>query len=104
MREQAANSPSTSIDNNPFPSPEERSSWICQIRQRLILYEDENYLAIHKPADLQMDGPHGAAIHKLLLYHSFLNDNPHKMAHQFDYATSEVLLVGKSKRATSAAC
>ncbi|KAL7472512.1 hypothetical protein ACHAXS_012869 [Conticribra weissflogii] len=42
--------------------------FLQRIHSRLILYNDENYLAIHKPADLRMDGPHLATVHKLLLY------------------------------------
>jgi 23S rRNA-/tRNA-specific pseudouridylate synthase len=34
----------------------------------LVLYEDENYVAITKPPDLRMDGPHPATVHKLLTY------------------------------------
>ena len=34
----------------------------------LVLYEDENYVAIAKPPDLRMDGPHPATAHKLLTY------------------------------------
>lgn len=34
----------------------------------LVLYEDDNYVAIAKPPDLRMDGPHPATAHKLLTY------------------------------------
>ena len=34
----------------------------------LVLYEDDNYVAIAKPPDLRMDGPHPATVHKLLTY------------------------------------
>lgn len=34
----------------------------------LVLYEDEKYVAIAKPPDLRMDGPHPATAHKLLTY------------------------------------
>jgi 23S rRNA-/tRNA-specific pseudouridylate synthase len=33
-----------------------------------------------------------------------LRDDPHRMVHQLDYATSGVLLVGKNRNATSVAC
>eukprot|EP00984_Skeletonema_dohrnii_P006387 scaffold2282_cov77-Skeletonema_dohrnii-CCMP3373.AAC.11 len=39
-----------------------------RVISRLIIYNDDNYIAIHKPADLRMDGPHRATVHKLLLY------------------------------------
>ena len=38
------------------------------LRVPLILYEDENYVAIAKPPDLRMDGPYPATVHKLLTY------------------------------------
>jgi len=44
------------------------NQFLQRVRSRLILYHDDNYLAIHKPADLRMDGPHWATVHKLLLY------------------------------------
>uniref|UniRef100_A0A7S1YWM8 Pseudouridine synthase RsuA/RluA-like domain-containing protein n=1 Tax=Trieres chinensis TaxID=1514140 RepID=A0A7S1YWM8_TRICV len=34
----------------------------------LILHEDARYLALNKPPDLRMDGPHPATVHKLLTY------------------------------------
>lgn len=35
---------------------------------RLILHEDANYVALSKPPDLRMDGPHPSTVHKLLTY------------------------------------
>ena len=124
-----------------------------RVREKVVLYDDAEYLAINKPADLRMDGPSQATVHKLLLYlspppsvlrimseegsataecqvdsdddrdferarhhrqllraiaplsnHAFLSDDPHRPAHQLDYATSGVLLIGKSRRASGAAC
>ncbi|KAL7492013.1 hypothetical protein ACHAWT_001269 [Skeletonema menzelii] len=54
-----------------FPSPISVSSsatLIDRVISRLIIHNDDNYIAIHKPADLRMDGPHRATVHKLLLY------------------------------------
>lgn len=41
---------------------------IDRVIARLVIFNDDNYIAIHKPADLRMDGPHLATVHKLLLY------------------------------------
>ena len=43
-------------------------AFIQRIHQKLILYQDESYIVIHKPPDLRMDGPYRATVHKLLLY------------------------------------
>ncbi|KAL7549972.1 hypothetical protein ACHAWF_013226 [Thalassiosira exigua] len=43
-------------------------AWIERIRRRIVLFQDDDYVAINKPADLRMDGPHRATVHKLLLY------------------------------------
>ena len=137
-------------------SPEKYATFIKRIHEKLIIYQDDNYIAINKPADLRMDGAHEATVHKLLLYlfpppsllqneldtmnttkdgddigsrdgdrrtssclekhkqllqsiaplslHSSLKDDPHRMVHQLDYATSGVLLVGRNKKSTAAAC
>ena len=162
------------------------SAFIQRIHEKLILYQDENYIAIHKPPDLRMDGPHLATVHKLLLYlfpplslrklisnedtdacdlknkndgvaiekardgpgnsgvsekcnnhnsegnshttdenkttsnyyshrrllqcihplstHSSLKDDPFRIVHQLDYATSGVLLLARNKHAAGVAC
>ncbi|KAL7524864.1 hypothetical protein ACHAXR_000750, partial [Thalassiosira sp. AJA248-18] len=133
-----------------FSSPEEHSTFIQRVHQKLIIYQNANFMAIHKPADLRMDGPHRASVHKLLLYlfpspslqkmvtdemaksgennssaqeasaikmkhqqllksiaplskHNFLKDDPFRNVHQLDYATSGVLLFGKTRKATGVA-
>ena len=139
-------------DNIIFSSHEEYVSFIQQIHNKLIIHQDENYIAINKPADLRMDGPYRATLHKLLLYlfpppsleqqiisnneeddndnkkcstsegvdfknhekllqliaplssRAFCKDDPFRMVHQLDYATSGVVLLGKSKKSTAAAC
>ena len=113
---------------------------IKRVVDKLVIYQDDNYIAIHKPADLRMDGPYRATLHKLLLYlypppsllnkieesngnntttllhkqllqaiaplctHADVKDDPFRMVHQLDYATSGVLLVGKTKKSTAIAC
>ena len=116
-----------------------RTEIIKRVVDKLVIYQDDNYIAIHKPADLRMDGPYRATLHKLLLYlypppsllnkieesndnnttllhkqllqaiaplstHADVKDDPFRMVHQLDYATSGVLLVGKSKKSTAVAC
>ena len=112
---------------------------IKKVVEKLVIYQDDNYIAINKPADLRMDGPYRATLHKLLLYlypppsllnkieesndnnttlqhkqllqaiaplstHADVKDDPFRMVHQLDYATSGVLLVGKTKKSTAIAC
>lgn len=114
-------------------SESEYSSFIERIHQNLIVFQDENYLVVNKPADLRMDGDYAASMHKLLLYlfppdsllaepkgpahhtmllekiaplsnHSCLNDDPFRIVHQLDYATSGILLYAKNRKAAGAAC
>ena len=130
------------------------SAIIERIKQKLIVFQDENYLVINKPPDLRMDGAYAASVHKLLLYmfpppsllpnscavsdgdttgagsssnatapasieehlckllqriallsnHSCLKDDPFRIVHQLDYATSGVLMYAKNKRAAGTAC
>ena len=130
------------------------SAIIERIKQKLIVFQDENYLVINKPPDLRMDGAYPASVHKLLLYmfpppsllpnscavsdgdttdagsssnatapasiedhhrtllqriallsnHSCLKDDPFRIVHQLDYATSGVLMYAKNKRAAGTAC
>ncbi len=54
------------ITDDAFPST--YAALMDQVISRLVIYNDDNYIAIHKPADLRMDGPHRATVHKLLLY------------------------------------
>ena len=122
---------------------------IEKLHQKLIIFQDENYLVIDKPPDLRMDGAYAASVHKLLLYtfpppslishpcvsdgkicaninnataansedhrlllqniaplsnHSCLKDDPFRIVHQLDYATSGVLMYAKNKRAAGTAC
>jgi 23S rRNA-/tRNA-specific pseudouridylate synthase len=149
----------------PIISQSDYASFLDHIHQRLIIFQDDNYLVINKPPDLRMDGAYGASVHKLLLYlfpppslrasalgselnlpgkdinehaliykgegkscdeakaaisfrdhrlllqkiaslskHSCLKDDPFRIVHQLDYATSGVLLYARSKRAAGAAC
>eukprot|EP00984_Skeletonema_dohrnii_P027451 scaffold16985_cov77-Skeletonema_dohrnii-CCMP3373.AAC.1 len=55
------------ITENPI-SASSYAALMDRVISRLIIYYDDNYIAIHKPADLRMDGPHRATVHKLLLY------------------------------------
>ncbi|KAL9183326.1 hypothetical protein ACHAXT_005113 [Thalassiosira profunda] len=111
---------STSSGNTDNPSPPSLALSSPEDHAALI-DRDDNYVAINKPADLRMDGPaHGPRdneeasdslqMHNRLLKaiaplanRSFLKDDPHRMVHQLDYATSGVLLLGKTKKATGAA-
>jgi len=60
------------ITGDAFPSSSvsalPHAALMDRVISRLIIHNDENYIAIHKPADLRMDGPHRATVHKLLLY------------------------------------
>lgn len=135
-------------------SQSEYKSYIKRIHKKLVVFHDENYLVINKPADLRMDGDYPATVHKLLLYlfppsslkacesddtlkslndgigsgsklttvasfenhttllhkiaplskHSCLKDDPFRIVHQLDYATSGVLLFAKNKKAAGTAC
>ena len=101
---------------------------LVSMQEKIILYEDQNYLSISKPADLRMDGPKHVTLQKVLLSWfptnsmlkipeckrrefiltlskwSDLKDNELRHCHQLDYATSGVLLFAKSKEAAAAAC
>lgn len=53
------------------PQPEHHSlKYLLSLlsKQKAILYESRDYLALHKPADLRMDGPYPATVHKLLTF------------------------------------
>ena len=68
---QKSNSNDNITHDEAVPSPISPSSiatLIDRVIKRLVIHHDENYIAIHKPADLRMDGPHRATVHKLLLY------------------------------------
>jgi 23S rRNA-/tRNA-specific pseudouridylate synthase len=94
-------------------------------RSKSILHESDDYLVLNKPADLRMDGPYPATVHKLLTYwypppslqspsnsilleklqqlhrHSDIPDNALRPCHQLDYATSGVLLVAHTSQAAA---
>ena len=46
-------------------SPDEHQR---RVIDRVVVYQDANYIVLSKPPDLRMDGPHAATVHKLLLY------------------------------------
>ena len=141
-------------NNTKITSQSAYYSLLRRIHEKLIVFQDENYLVINKPPDLRMDGAYGASMHKLLLYlfpppslspstsdsdfvassdgnnvnnnaeesigihyhqmllqkiaplskHSCLKDDPFRIVHQLDYATSGVLLYAKNKCAAGIAC
>ena len=65
------NSSEPDSTDDAFPSSISASSYATltdRVLSRLVIYNNDNYIAIHKPADLRMDGPHRATVHKLLLY------------------------------------
>ena len=112
---------------------------------RLIIYDDDDFVAINKPADLRIDGDFSATVHKLMLFlypsptlqsqldetlrdvdvgsseynrrrhmallhliaplpsHAQMKDDPIRLVHQLDFATSGVLLMAKSKKAAGSA-
>ena len=39
-----------------------------QNKYACVIFEDDNYIGLNKPADLRMDGPYMATVHKLLTY------------------------------------
>jgi len=74
-----ASSQSVPIDNPCWGGPRKRQHDLQHLLRQidagafggsasLVLYEDENYVAIAKPPDLRMDGPQPATVHKLLTY------------------------------------
>jgi len=99
---------------------------LVKLKDEIILSEDDNYVAIAKPADLRMDGSCSVTVQKLMLSWyptpillerlqsdinyieqlskwSDLPDNILRPCHQLDYATSGVLLFAKTKAAAAAA-
>ena len=141
----------SSFSSSSSSEPDEfdgKTSSVRRVIERVVVYEDENYVVLHKPPDLRMDGPHGATVHKLLLFlfptpwllrssgdadfgydydvtgdngwlklherllesisffsnRTCLVDDPFRMVHQLDFATSGVLLVGRTRQAAAAAC
>ncbi|KAL7436563.1 hypothetical protein ACHAXM_007185 [Skeletonema potamos] len=78
------------ITDDAFPSSISASSHAAlmdQVVSRLVIHNDDNYIAIDKPADLRMDGPHRATVHKLLLY---LYPPPSLLQTMKDTATDEL--------------
>ena len=98
-------------------------------RSKTILYESKDFILMHKPADLRMDGAYAATVHKLITYwypppslrnydtnelllaqlkdkhrHSDVKDNEWRPCHQLDYATSGVLLLAQNSVAAKHAC
>ena len=98
-----------------------------------ILYESSDYIVLHKPPDLRMDGDFPATVHKLLWYWyrppslmldidddnadtkfyervatlpklNTIPDNQLRPCHQLDYATSGVVLLARNKPAARIAC
>lgn len=94
-------------------------------KSQSILYENEEYIALDKPPDLRMDGAFRSTVHKLTSYwypsnilakqpdlfkavetlhkHNYLPDNELRAIHQLDYATSGVLLIGRTRKAAAVA-
>ena len=50
------------------PSSFSPETLLQRVIDRVILYQDNNYIVVSKPPDLRMDGPYAATVHKLLLY------------------------------------
>ncbi len=65
------------------------STTILQQQQQLLLQQNHNHLL--------------RAIYPLSS-HSSIPDDPFRLVHQLDYATSGVLLIGKTRKATATAC
>ena len=89
---------------------------MTRIRDEAILYLDEDYCVLNKPANLRMDGPSDNTVEKNL--HSWFSSQqdeaqklrfhpsgipPLKWIHQLDYATSGALCVGLNRSAASKA-
>jgi 23S rRNA-/tRNA-specific pseudouridylate synthase len=96
-------------------------------KEKVVIFESEDYCVINKPPDLRMDGPYAATVHKLLTYwypppsiysdnkqdllqavsklhqHNHLRDNALRPCHQLDYATSGILCVARNYEAASTA-
>ena len=97
-------------------------------KETSIVFESPQYLVLNKPPDLRMDGPYPATVHKLLTYWypsplvlqqakedspSLLGavakihkandvaDNELRSCHQLDYATSGILLFGRTREAAA---
>jgi 23S rRNA-/tRNA-specific pseudouridylate synthase len=97
-------------------------------KDKVVVFESQNYCVISKPPDLRMDGPYPATVHKLLTYwypppslkdiknknalleavsklhrHNDLPDNELRPCHQLDYATSGVLCLARNQEAAAEA-
>jgi len=124
-------STATIIDDPCWGDPEHCSlEYLLSLLKKddTILYESSDYIFMNKPADLRMDGPYPATVHKLITYwypppslqslskpdllehlttkhrHCDVQDNEWRPCHQLDYATSGVLLLGQSAQAANHAC
>ena len=94
-------------------------------KDRTILLENEDYIALDKPPDLRMDGCFRSTVLKLTAFwypsplllkqqnllaaverlhkHNYLRDNEIRHCHQLDYPTSGVLLLARNKKAARVA-
>mmetsp|Transcript_8268 Transcript_8268/g.27838 ORF Transcript_8268/g.27838 Transcript_8268/m.27838 type:complete len:220 (-) Transcript_8268:547-1206(-) len=87
-----------------------------QVPTMKIIFRDQNFLVINKPYDVRMDGEHEVTVEKLaaqILLEDKANDREGgqgeeaaktiRFPHRLDFATSGVLCIGLSRRATGAA-
>ena len=69
-----------------------------------VLFEDDEFLAINKPANVRLDRDFPVTVEKLVTKHTDLVWNKTcKLVHQLDYVTSGVLLLAKTREAANRA-
>jgi tRNA pseudouridine32 synthase / 23S rRNA pseudouridine746 synthase len=68
-----------------------------------VLYSDENILIVDKPYDIRVDGDFPITVEKLVRNLPGVQMDKFRLCNQLDYATSGVLVLGKSKRGARAA-
>lgn len=72
------------------------------IKDECLLFLNEDYAVINKPADVRMDGQFNVTVERLLLSWGVGEVGGLKWVHQLDYATSGCLCVGLNRRAAAA--
>uniref|UniRef100_A0A7S3EEX3 Pseudouridine synthase RsuA/RluA-like domain-containing protein n=1 Tax=Rhodosorus marinus TaxID=101924 RepID=A0A7S3EEX3_9RHOD len=75
-----------------------------------VIYEDEGYVVVNKPADVRMDGEFDVTVEKLVRAHltkkdaTWEKEGKIRFVHQLDYATSGVLLLALTRRSAAFTC
>lgn len=129
----------SATSNNSFPAVVDNPCWglpsqcslsdllRCFEKDKVFVYETDQFLALNKPPDLRMDGHHPSTVLKLLTYwypppafqnleskgllekvsefenYRNIEGNELRPCHQLDYATSGILLVARNRQAADQA-